>query len=59
MTYAITSNLPALQLPLVSPFDLIIARGLLELVTDILVAIILLAGFGILGLAFCRTMFRH
>ena len=49
MTYAITSNLPALQLPLVSPFDLIIARGLLELVTDILVAIILLAGFGILG----------
>jgi ABC-type polysaccharide/polyol phosphate export permease/Flp pilus assembly protein TadD len=49
MTYAITSNLPTLQLPLVSPFDLIIARGLLELVTDILVAIILLAGFGILG----------
>jgi ABC-type polysaccharide/polyol phosphate export permease/tetratricopeptide (TPR) repeat protein len=49
MTYAITSNLPALQLPLVSPFDLVLARGLLELVTDILVAIILLAGFGILG----------
>ncbi len=49
MTYAITSNLPALQLPLVSPFDLIIARGLLELVTDILVAIILLAGFGVFG----------
>jgi ABC-type polysaccharide/polyol phosphate export permease/Flp pilus assembly protein TadD len=49
MTYAITSNLPVLQLPPVSPFDVIIARGLLELVTDILVAVILLAGFGIVG----------
>jgi ABC-type polysaccharide/polyol phosphate export permease/Flp pilus assembly protein TadD len=49
MTYAITSNLPVLQLPLVSPFDVIIARGLLELVTDILVAVILMAGFAIIG----------
>ena len=49
MTYAITSNLPALQLPLVSPFDLVISRGLLELVTDVLVAIILLAGFAFFG----------
>jgi capsular polysaccharide transport system permease protein len=50
MTYAITSNLSLLQLPLVSPFDLIIARGLLELITDTLVAVILLAGFGAVGL---------
>lgn len=49
MTYAITSNLPLLQLPLVSPFNLIMARALLELVTDTLVAIILLAGFGVFG----------
>src|SRR6267378_4382556 len=50
MTYAITSNLSLLQLPLVSPFDLIIARGLLELITDTLVAVFLLAGFGAVGL---------
>jgi capsular polysaccharide transport system permease protein len=50
MTYAITSNLSLLQLPLVSPFDVLIARGLLELMTDTLVAVILLAGFGAVGL---------
>jgi ABC-type polysaccharide/polyol phosphate export permease/Flp pilus assembly protein TadD len=50
MTYAVTSNGSLLQLPLVTTFDVIIARGLLELVTDLLVAIILLAGFGALGL---------
>ncbi len=50
MTYAVTSNLSLLQLPLVSPFDLILARGLLELITDTLVAVILLAGFGAVGL---------
>ena len=50
MTYAVTSNGSLLQLPLVSTFDVIIARGLLELVTDLLVAIILLAGFGAIGL---------
>jgi ABC-type polysaccharide/polyol phosphate export permease/Flp pilus assembly protein TadD len=50
MTYAITSNLALLQLPLVSTFDVIMARGLVELLTDILVAIILLASFGAVGL---------
>ncbi len=50
MTYAVTSNGSLLQLPLVSTFDVIIARGLLELATDLLVAVILLAGFGAIGL---------
>jgi ABC-type polysaccharide/polyol phosphate export permease/Flp pilus assembly protein TadD len=50
MTYAITSNGSLLQLPSVSTFDVIMARGLLELLTDTLVAIILLAGFGAVGL---------
>ncbi len=50
MNFAVTSNGSLLQLPLVSTFDVIIARGLLELVTDLLVAIVLLAGFGALGL---------
>jgi len=38
-------------LPLVSTFDVVIARGLLELITDTLVAVILLAAFGAIGLA--------
>ncbi|HKM72337.1 MAG TPA: tetratricopeptide repeat protein [Stellaceae bacterium] len=50
MTYAITGNLSLLQLPLVSTFDVIMARGLVELLTDTLVAVILLAGFGAIGL---------
>ena len=50
MTYAITSNGSLLQLPLVSTFDVLMARGLLELFTDTLVAVILLAGFGAIGL---------
>ncbi len=50
MTYAVTANGSLLQLPLVSTFDVILARALLELVTDLLVAVILLAGFGALGL---------
>ena len=50
MTYAVTANGSLLQLPLVSTFDVIIARALLELATDLLVAVILLAGFGVLGL---------
>lgn len=50
MTYAITSNGSLLQLPLVGTFDVLMARGLLELVTDVLVAAILLAGFGAVGL---------
>ncbi len=50
MTYAVTANGSLLQLPVVGTFDVILARGLLELVTDILVAVILLAGFGAIGL---------
>jgi ABC-type polysaccharide/polyol phosphate export permease/Flp pilus assembly protein TadD len=50
MTYAVTSNGSLLQLPLVSTFDVILARALLELATDLLVAVVLLAGFGALGL---------
>src|SRR5260370_13653067 len=50
MSYAIASNGSLLQLPLVGTFDVLMARGLLELLTDTLVAVILLAGFGVLGL---------
>jgi ABC-type polysaccharide/polyol phosphate export permease/Flp pilus assembly protein TadD len=50
MTNAITSGGPLLQLPLVSTFDVIMARGLVEVLTDIVVAIILLAGFFAVGL---------
>jgi ABC-type polysaccharide/polyol phosphate export permease/Flp pilus assembly protein TadD len=50
MTYAITSNGSLLQLPLVDTFDVLMARGLLELLTDTLVAVILLTGFGAIGL---------
>jgi capsular polysaccharide transport system permease protein len=50
MTYAITSNGSLLQLPLVGTFDVLMARGLLELITDTLVAAVLLTGFGALGL---------
>jgi capsular polysaccharide transport system permease protein len=49
MTNAVTGNTPLLQLPLVSPFDVIMARGLVEVLTDIIVAIILLAGFFAVG----------
>jgi ABC-type polysaccharide/polyol phosphate export permease/Flp pilus assembly protein TadD len=45
MIYAITSNGPLLQLPLVTSFDVIIARGLLEFVTDIVVSVLILGGF--------------
>jgi capsular polysaccharide transport system permease protein len=50
MTFAITSNGSLLQLPLVSTFDVLMARGLLELLTDILVAVILLTIFGAMGI---------
>jgi ABC-type polysaccharide/polyol phosphate export permease/Flp pilus assembly protein TadD len=50
MTYAIAGNGSLLQLPLVGTFDVLMARGLLELLTDTLVAALLLAGFGALGL---------
>ena len=49
MTYAITSNGALLQLPPVSTFDVIVARGLVEVVTDLVVAAILLAGFFAVG----------
>ncbi len=51
MTYAITANGSLLQLPLVSTFDVILARALLEFATDLIVAVILLTGFGAFGLA--------
>jgi capsular polysaccharide transport system permease protein len=50
MTNAIISSGPLLQLPLVSISDVIIARGLVEVLTDIVVAIILLAGFFVAGI---------
>jgi ABC-type polysaccharide/polyol phosphate export permease/Flp pilus assembly protein TadD len=50
MTYAVTSNGSLLQLPLVKTMDVIIARGLLELVTDLIVAVVILGGFLALGI---------
>ncbi|MGE5271288.1 MAG: ABC transporter permease [Thiohalocapsa sp.] len=51
MSHAVTGNGAVLQLPPVTTFDVIAARGLLEVATDIVVAVILLAGFGAIGLA--------
>jgi len=51
MSHAIIGNAPLLQLPLVTTFDVIAARGLLEIATDIVVAVLLLIGFGALGVA--------
>jgi capsular polysaccharide transport system permease protein len=51
MSHAITGNGPVLQLPPVTTFDVIAARGLLEIITDLIVAVILLVGFGAIGLA--------
>ncbi len=51
MTYAIAANGALLQLPLVKSYDVILARGLLEFATDIIVAVILLAGFDAIGMA--------
>jgi ABC-type polysaccharide/polyol phosphate export permease/lipopolysaccharide biosynthesis regulator YciM len=50
MTYAVTSNGSLLQLPLVKTTDVIVARGILELVTDLLVAVLILAGFLAVGI---------
>ena len=50
MTNAIISSGPLLQLPLVSTSDVIIARGLVEVLTDIMVAIIILVGFFVVGI---------
>lgn len=51
MSHAVTGNGPVLQLPPVTTFDVIAARGLLAVATDIVVAVILLVGFGAIGLA--------
>ena len=51
MAYAVTSNGALLQLPLVTTFDVIAARGLLEVITDVIVAVLLLAGFAAIGFA--------
>lgn len=51
MSHAVIANAPLLRLPPVTPFDVIAARGLLELVTDVIVAAILLAGFAAIGAA--------
>jgi len=48
--HGVTSNSSLLQLPLVTPFDVVVARGLLEFATDIVVAVILLASFAAFGL---------
>ena len=50
MMYGVTGNAPLLQLPPVKPFDVILARGLLEFATDLVVAVLLLAGFAAAGL---------
>jgi ABC-type polysaccharide/polyol phosphate export permease/Flp pilus assembly protein TadD len=51
MMHAVTSNGALLQLPPVKPLDAILARGLLEFVTDIVVAVLILAGFAALGIS--------
>lgn len=51
MSHAIAGNGPVLQLPPVTTSDVIAARGLLEIMTDVIVAVILLIGFGAVGLA--------
>jgi capsular polysaccharide transport system permease protein len=51
MSHAITGNGPVLQLPPVTIFDVIAARGLLEIMTDVIVAVVILLGFGAIGLA--------
>jgi ABC-type polysaccharide/polyol phosphate export permease/Flp pilus assembly protein TadD len=50
MSHALINNAPLLQLPPVSSFDVIAARGFLEVITDLVVAIVLLAGFLAIGL---------
>ena len=50
MSHALINNAPLLQLPPVSSFDVIAARGLVEVMTDVVVAIALLAGFLAIGL---------
>jgi capsular polysaccharide transport system permease protein len=51
MTNAIPSNGALLQLPRVTTFDVVLARGILEFATDLVVAIVLLMALGAAGLA--------
>jgi capsular polysaccharide transport system permease protein len=51
MSQAIIGNAALLRLPPVTSFDVIAARGLLEIITDLIVAAILLAGFAAIGVA--------
>tara|TARA_B110001454_G_scaffold216085_2_gene238699 strand:+ start:3989 stop:5824 length:1836 start_codon:yes stop_codon:yes gene_type:complete len=48
---SVPENRPLLQLPVVRAFDVYAARGLLELITEIVVACVLLLFFAIAGLA--------
>src|SRR3954454_9683326 len=50
MSHALINNAPLLQLPPVSSFAVVAARGLLEIMTDVVVATALLAGFLAIGL---------
>jgi ABC-type polysaccharide/polyol phosphate export permease/predicted Zn-dependent protease len=50
LAYAISSNAAVLQLPLVTTLDVILARGLLEFITDAAVAVILLGAFTAFGI---------
>jgi capsular polysaccharide transport system permease protein len=50
MMYGVTGNGPLLQLPPVKPFDVLLARGLLEFATDLVVAVLLLTGFATFGI---------
>jgi len=48
--HGVASNGSLLQLPPVKPFEVILARGLLEFATDIIVAVTLLIGFAAIGI---------
>jgi capsular polysaccharide transport system permease protein len=47
--HAILQNRPLLQLPMVTNLDAILARGLLELITEVAVALMFIAAFVMLG----------
>ena len=56
MSHALINNAPLLQLPPVSSFDVIAARGLLEIMTDVVVAMRCWRGFWRSGCGRCRTI---
>ncbi len=45
VSYAILQNQPLLQLPMVTNIDAILARGILELITEVLVMLLFIGGF--------------